>query len=151
MRLQPLLAACGGFLLAVLWFDLMFDVQVVGHTAPLPDALLASIAHYYARVTTGAHPMHRLVGVVMAVTVLGSFAAVSTAPRSLRSWLALGTATIPIALAATRVFPNAVQLGLGVGSPIEQSALAQAIFVDHVFCWLGMALFTTLQIVRTSP
>ena len=151
MRLQPLLAACGGFLLAVLWFDLMFDVQVLGHSTPLPDATLASIAHYYARVTSGAHPMQRLVGVVMAVTVLGSVAAVPGAPRRVMSWLALGTAIIPIALAAMRVFPNAVQLGMGVGSPIEQSALAQAIFVDHVFCWLAIAVFTILQILRTPP
>ena len=33
-----------GFLLAVLWFDLMFDVQVRGHDgAVLPDEVLASI------------------------------------------------------------------------------------------------------------
>ena len=47
--------AGAGFLLAVLWFDLMFDVQVIGHRgAVLPEAVLASIAAYYARVTTRA-------------------------------------------------------------------------------------------------
>ena len=61
-----LLSLCGGFLLAVLWFDLMFDTQVLG--APpgdLPEEILASIAAYYARVTTAAVPMNRLIGVVM--------------------------------------------------------------------------------------
>ena len=54
-----LLAACGGFLLAVLWMDLMFDVQVLRHRrdAQLPEPVLASIAAYYGRVTTRARPM----------------------------------------------------------------------------------------------
>jgi hypothetical protein len=126
MRLQALLAACGGFLLAVLWLDLMFDVQVLGRAAPpaaLPDATLASIAHYYARVTTAAHPMQRLIALVMAVTVLGSLVRAWQFPRRLLSWLAFGTAAVPIALAALRVVPNAVRLGSGAGSPAEQSAL----------------------------
>ena len=52
-----------GFLLAVLWFDLMHDVQVRGHDAALelPEPVLASIAGYYARVTTAARPMNQLV------------------------------------------------------------------------------------------
>jgi hypothetical protein len=58
--------AGGGFLLAVLWFDLMFDVQVRGHrAAELPDDVLDSIATYYRRVTTTARPMNRLVAAVM--------------------------------------------------------------------------------------
>jgi hypothetical protein len=45
-------AATGaGFLLAVLWFDLMFDVQLRRHTEnPLPPEVLASISAYYLRV-----------------------------------------------------------------------------------------------------
>jgi len=39
-------AACGGFLIAVLWMDLIFDSQVLRHRAAdeLPGAVLASIA-----------------------------------------------------------------------------------------------------------
>ena len=38
-------AAGAAFLLAVLWFDLMFDVQVRRHpTDPLPAEVLASIS-----------------------------------------------------------------------------------------------------------
>ena len=41
-------ALCGGFLLAVLWFDLMFDVQVLGHPpGPLPEEVLSSITIYW--------------------------------------------------------------------------------------------------------
>ena len=60
--MSPTVIACGGFLLAVLWMDLMFDVQVLRHrgsTAPLPEDVLASIAAYYRRVTTDAEPRIR--------------------------------------------------------------------------------------------
>jgi len=146
MRLQALLAACGGFLLAVLWFDLMFDVQVLGHGAALPPGPLDSIARYYARVTTAAHPMQRLIALVMAMTVLGSFLRAWRTGRRPLPWVAFTAAAMPIGLAAGRVFPNAVRLGAGGGSPAEQSALARAIFVDHVFCWLAIAAFTAIQV-----
>ena len=153
MRLAALLAACGGFLLAVLWFDLMFDVQVLGQAAapaPLPDETLASIAHYYARVTRGAHPMHLLVALVMATAVLGSLWRAGRAPHELRAWIALVLAAAPIGLTGWRVLPNAVQLGTRTGTLAEQSALARGIFADHVFCWLAMAAFTALQILSIS-
>jgi hypothetical protein len=63
-------AAGAGFLLAVLWFDLMFDVQTCKHEASvLPPDVLASISGYYRRVTTEAYPMNRLVAVVMLLTL----------------------------------------------------------------------------------
>jgi len=50
--------AGAAFLLAVLWFDLMFDVQVRKHAGdPLPADVLASISAYYRRATTEAYPM----------------------------------------------------------------------------------------------
>jgi len=60
--MHAIAAAGAGFLVAVLWFDLMFDVQVrkdVG--SKLPPEVLASISAYYRRVTTDAYPMNRLV------------------------------------------------------------------------------------------
>src|SRR5438132_12512122 len=64
-------AAAAGSLLAVLWFDLMFDVQTRKHArdAVLPPDVLASISAYYRRVTTEAYPMNRLVALVMLLTL----------------------------------------------------------------------------------
>ena len=58
-----MVTAAAGFLVAVLWFDLMFDVQVLRHRhhGVLPEPVLVSIAGYYRRVTTTASPMGRLV------------------------------------------------------------------------------------------
>ena len=59
-----------GFLLAVLWFDLMFDAQTRGHDAEaLPVEALTSISAYYRRVTTDAWPMNRLVALMMIVVI----------------------------------------------------------------------------------
>jgi len=63
-------AAGAGFLLAVLWFDLMFDVQALrAGDAVLPEEVLASIAGYYRRVTRQAQRMNKLVAAVMAGTL----------------------------------------------------------------------------------
>ena len=62
-------AAGTGFLLAVLWFDLMFDVQTQKYPGDLPPKVLASISAYYRRVTTEAYPMNRLVALVMVLTL----------------------------------------------------------------------------------
>jgi len=158
---HALLAACGGFLLAVLWFDLMFDVQVHAHAgapALLPDATLASIAAYYRRVTTDAYPMQRLIALVMGIAVVGSVWTVrSPSQRGLR-WLALVAAIAPVALAGERVLPNAVRLGMRADPLDVQSALARAILVDHVLCFGSIAVFTAAQIAlavgrprRVSP
>ena len=61
--MNAFVAAGAGFLLAVLWFDLMFDVQVLRGQ---PDAAVASISAYYRRVTTDARPMNVLIGAAMA-------------------------------------------------------------------------------------
>src|SRR5262249_35867352 len=64
-----ILTACGGFLLAVLWMDLLFDTQVLRQrSGDLPEDVLASIAAYYRRVTTTSRPMGRLVALVMLTT-----------------------------------------------------------------------------------
>ena len=59
---------------AVLWFDLMFDVQMRGHYGEVPASALASISAYYRRVTVEAWPMNRLIAVVMLLTVLAIIA-----------------------------------------------------------------------------
>ena len=147
---HALLAACGGFLIATLWFDLMFDTLVLGHAAapvPLPDAVVAAIAAYYRRVTTEAHPMQQLIGAVMVVTVVvGGWDLRHRSYRVLRP-TALLASVVPISLAAARVFPDAVQLGTGAGSQAEQSALARGFLLAHVFCLGSITTFTAIQVV----
>ena len=148
--MNALLAACGGFLLAVLWFDLMFDAQVLRHraSAVVPEPALASIAAYYRRVTVEAHPMSRLVALVMVILVAGAVADLVGSPGSrARPALALALGAAPIALAAARTVPNAVRLGRRADPLETQSALARAICRDHLACLAAIAAFVALQLL----
>lgn len=144
----PLLTACSGFLLAVLWMDLIFDVQVLQNRSAgeeLPEPVLASIAGYYHRATTTSRPMGRLIALVMLIllTALGIQAVRGHDP----AWLlatSVALAGVPVALALTRTVPNAVRLGHRVDGPAAQSRLARAICRDHLVCAGGMLGFLLL-------
>lgn len=148
--MSAILAACGGFLLAVLWMDLMFDVQVLRYrsrTDPLPEDILASIAGYYRRVTTEARPMNVLIAAVMLLTILGCIIQLILGrdPR----WAAgasLALSSVPILLARIRIIGNAVRLGARQDDPAGQSDLARGICRDHLACLGAIALFIGLQL-----
>jgi hypothetical protein len=145
-------AAGAAFLVAVLWFDLMFDVQVRAHGGgPLPETVLASIRDYYRRVTTEARPMNRLITAVMLVTLATLVAEVALGhdPWWL-TWGSLGAALGGIGLAAARTVRNAVQLGRAEGTGEEQSRLASSIYRDHLGCLVAMVLVVGLQLAARA-
>ena len=146
--MTPYVTAGAGFLLAVLWFDLMFDVQTLRHPAGgLPDDVLASIAAYYRRVTTAAHPMNLLVGGVMAATLATIVAQIAggDAPAWV-GWASLALAGFAIAVAALHTFPAAVRL-CARADPVEtQSRLARSICRDHLLCLAAIGSVLVLQL-----
>ncbi len=151
--MTPVIAAAAGFLLAVLWFDLMFDVQVLRHRheAVAPERALASIAAYYRRVTTTASPMGRLVALVMVVLLAALIA--QAAVRDVPIWLSvvsLPLAALAIGLAIVRTFGAARRLGERVDPPERQTALARAIFRDHVICLAAMAFLLAVQLLSAT-
>ena len=146
-------AACAGFLIAVLWMDLMFDSQVLRHrgTEVLPESVLSSIAGYYRRATTTSRPMSHLIALVMAILVgtLG-FAWIggptTVWPLAVASALAVG----PVLLALVRTVPHAVQLGARTGDPAEQARLARTVFVDHLVCVTCLAGFLVIWLAISA-
>ncbi len=143
-----ILAACGGFLIAVLWMDLMFDAQTLRQREDvLPEAVLDSIAAYYRRVTSEAAPMERLVAGVMAVAVLTALVQLVTGPVPWASAVSLLLAAGPIALAQLRIVPAAVRLGAQQDTPETQTRLARQICRDHLLCLAAMVAFTALQLL----
>lgn len=143
--MRACVTAGGGFLLAVLWFDLMFDVQARGRR--ISDAALASIAGYYARVTTAARPMNRLIGVVMlaTLTAIGVQVVRGDEPQWV-SWASLVLVGAAVGLAAAHTFPSAVRLGTRRDPPEHQAALARAILRDHVACLVVISSTLALQL-----
>ena len=148
-------AAGAGFLLAVLWFDLMFDVQTRKHVGnPLPAEVLASISAYYRRVTTEAYPMNRLVVLVMLLTLAAIVVEIVVAAPWTGPWyvacgslLLAGSGFVPT---LRRTVPNARRLGRGTDPPDVQSTLARAIYRDHLFSFTRMSAVLVLQLFAAT-
>jgi hypothetical protein len=143
--LRALVTAGAGFLLAVLWFDLMFDVQVVrGGGTEAVD----SIARYYRRVTTEARPMNRLIALVMLATLGGLVAEV--VGDDVPQWVAIASlalAVVAIGVAATRTVPRAVRLGTQADSGADQLAAAHMILREHLVCLACIVTLLGLQLI----
>ncbi|MCV6964305.1 hypothetical protein BST27_14400 [Mycobacterium intermedium] len=150
--MAALLTACSGFLLAVLWMDLMFDVQALRRRTgaqPLPEPVLASIGGYYHRATTASQPMGRLIAVVMLIllSALGFEAFRGHEPPWVL-WTSVVLAGVPIGLALTRTVPRAVRLGHRVDTAAEQSRLARTVGRDHLVCAACMLAFVVVWTAR---
>ena len=140
--------AGAGFLLAVVWFDLMFDVQAARQPpGDLPEPVLASIAGYYRRVTTVARPMNRLVATAMVATLAGLVGElVRHCVPAWVAWSSLALVGAAVALAGARTVRNAARLG-GRGDDVgRQSALARAILRDHIVCLACVFTVLVLQV-----
>ena len=135
-----------GFLLAVLWFDLMFDVQARGDNAPSPEAL-ASIAAYYRRVTLQARPMNRLVALMMLGTIAALVAQLAggDAPRW-ASGICLGLVLAACGLALSHTFANGARLGTGRYPPEDQQRLARLMLRDHLLCLPAITAVLVIQL-----
>jgi hypothetical protein len=148
----PFICAGAGFLLAVLWFDLMFDVQVVRHTeSEIPESALESIAAYYARVTTAARPMNRLVAAAMVGTLASIVISLARGDHPLWvGWVSLPLVLGAIALAGAHTVPNAVRLGTRRDRGSRQRDLAKTICRDHLFCASAIATVLAVQLIFAS-
>jgi hypothetical protein len=149
--MEVLTATGAGFLLAVLWFDLMFDVQV--RRDPVDPAALRSLAAYYRRVTTDARPMNRLVALAMLLTLASIVVQLVTVGTGDTPWwcvLAVPLALGPILLAGVRTVPSAVRLGQATATGPEELALAKRILADHLLCIAGIAGVVVVQILLAA-
>jgi hypothetical protein len=147
-RMRAFVTAGAGFLLCVLWFDLMFDVQVLRHRgrAEVGEEALASIAGYYRRVTR-AFPMNRLVAAVMLGTVAGIVAEIADDDTAdWAAWASLLLVVPPIALAFLHTFPAGARLGSRRDPVPVQSTLARSICRDHVLCLAAIVPLLVIQL-----
>ena len=145
-----ILTACAGFLLAVLWMDLIFDTQISRRARDgAKDQALVSISGYYRRATTTSRPMSTLIVLVMGILLAAL--AVEAIRGARPVWMLALSAVLaggPILLALVRTVPNAVRLGRRTDPPAEQTRLAHAILRDHIACSVGMCGFLVLWLLR---
>jgi hypothetical protein len=151
-RVSAFVTAGAGFLLAVLWLDLMFDVQTRGHGAgDLPEHVLASISGYYRRVTTAARPMNWLIATAMLATTAAIVIQIAQADApGWVGWASLALAGSAILLAAGHTVPSAVRLGAGTDTVAVQSGIARSIYRDHLLCLATIASVLAIQLAFAS-
>jgi hypothetical protein len=147
--MRAVASAGAGFLFAVLWFDLMFDVQLRGRRrGDVPADVLRSIAAYYGRVTTGARPMNRLVPVAMLATIVA--VVVEIVDGEPARWRSVPSCVLVVAAVATailRTVRNAVRLGAGTDDHATQERLARSILADHLGCAVAIGVVLVLQLL----
>lgn len=138
-------AAGAGFLLAVLWFDLMFDVQA--RDDPVPADAVRSISTYYRRVTTEAAPRNLLVAAAMAWTVGALVVEIVVGPR-LAGIVALPPALVAVVLAMAHTVPTAVRIGAADDPADPAVATAtRAVLRDHRVCFVLIGAVIAVQLV----
>jgi hypothetical protein len=145
---ETFVAAPAGFLLAVLWFDLMFDVQV-RHAEIAPGAL-NSISTYYRRVTTDARPMSLGVSVAMLATLVAIVVEIAADNPAWVGWISLPLAFGPMALAITRTVPAAVRLGAATDPEPEQIPIARRVLGDHIISFVCIAAVIAVQLAAVA-
>jgi peptidoglycan/LPS O-acetylase OafA/YrhL len=146
--LNAFVTAGAGFLLAVLWFDLMFDVQALQSRDPvLPEEVLASIAGYYRRVTRQARRMNKLVALVMAGTLAAIVVQIAKGDDpAWVGWVSLALTGSAVALAGTHTFKAGARLGARRAAPDVQSATARSILRDHLLCLPAVVAVLVIQL-----
>lgn len=146
---QALVTAGAGFLMAVLWFDLMFDVQVVAYRRrEVPEHVVSSIATYYRRVTTDAGRMSRLIVLFMVLTLVGIAGEIIRSDgAAVARWVSVVLAVVPIAVAATRTVPRAVRLGARVEPVDVQRTAVRSIYLEHIFCLCSITALLGVQLL----
>lgn len=147
--MEAFVTAGAGFLLAVLWFDLMFDVQA--HGATVRSDAVGSISTYYRRVTTDASPMNQLVVGAMLATLTAIVLELATEEvTAWVGWVSLGFALPPMLTAALRTVPRAVRLGAASDPVDEQARMAQRILREHMFCFTSIAALIVVQLISAA-
>jgi uncharacterized membrane protein len=138
--MQAFATAAAGFLLAVLWFDLMHDVLARGD-GPTDDGLL-TIQRYYRRVTTDAFPMNRLVlGAMLALLVSLVAELVGSSVPTWAPVVSLVLAVPPIVLSRKIV---------AMAKSVPSAADAKVILRDHVLCFVAMSAVVFVQLLSLA-
>jgi hypothetical protein len=145
---------CIGFMLAVLYIDLMFDVTAVPYRrtgAALPKEVLAPITHYYGRITQNPYV---LMFVMLTATVcLVAEIVYDLVPRwaAYSSLFFMGLAMVAGSL---KVIPTAQRLGSDKDPADVQTSLIHHMLPSHLVLLVSILLLAVIQLMaagRANP
>jgi hypothetical protein len=136
---------CLGFMMAVLYIDLMFDVSAVSYrksNAPLPPAVLDPITHYYGRITQNPYV---LMFVMLTTTLcLGAQIYYGLAPRW-AGWASLALMGLSMMTGTLKVIPTAQRLGSGDDSAEARTRMVHGLLPAHLVLLVNILLLAGIQ------
>ena len=136
---------CFGFMLAVLYIDIAFDLSALPYRkdkASLPEEVLYSITNYYRRITSNPWLLV-FVMTTTATCIIWEIVYILVPPRIGYCSLTLFVAVMLISM--FKVIPAAQRLGSGKESHEEQVRLVHSLFPYHVMILIGIISLTLLQ------
>jgi len=141
------LFVCIGFMMAVLYIDLMFDVSAAPYRkthAVLPKDVLDPITHYYGRITQNPYVL-MFIMLTAAVSIVAQIV-YGLAPRwaSYSSLVVMGASMMTGTL---KVIPTAQRLGSAKDSAEEQTRMAHSMLVPHAVLLVNILLLAAIQYV----
>jgi hypothetical protein len=135
-----------GFLLAVLWIDIIFDSMVLPHRdtkEPLPQEVLETMTRFFHRLTDKPRLIFVIMSTMLAIIILQI---VQSSVPAWAGWSSLILFLTPTGFAAIRVIPTAQRLGSRKDTIEKQSELARSLIGMHTFCLILMVLLAGIQL-----
>ena len=136
---------CLGFMMAVLYIDLMFDVSAAPYrksNAPLPKAVLDPITHYYGRITQNPYV---LMFVMLTTTLcIGSEILYNSAPRW-ASYSSLFLMGLSMMTGTLKVIPTAQRLGAGTDPEDVRTRMIHGMLPFHLILMVNIIALTAIQ------
>lgn len=133
---------CIGFMLAVLYIDLMFDVSAFPHRragTTLPAEVLDPITHYYGRITR--NPYVLMFVMLTATACLVAEILYGPVTRS-AAYASLALMAVAMLTGTFKVIPTAQRLAAGRDAADTQTALVHSMLPFHLLllvCILSLA------------
>jgi hypothetical protein len=145
---------CVGFMLAILYIDLMFDVMAVPHRrsgTTLPKDVLDPITHYYGRVTQNPYV---LIFVMLTTTIVLVLQIVYGLTPRWAAYTSLAAMGLAMVAGIVKVIPTAQRLASGKDPAEVQTRLIHSVFTAHallLICILVLAAIQLVAAVRGTP
>jgi hypothetical protein len=140
---------CIGFMIAVLYMDLVFDISALPHRGakgPLPPHVLEPIATYYRYITRNPY----LLMFVMVTTLTCVIAQIlyGVVPRW-AGYSSLFLIVLAMAAGTIKVIPTAQRLATGKDSVEQQTRMVRSIFPFHILLLISILLLAVVQFSTT--
>lgn len=137
---------CIGFMLAVLYIDLMFDVTAVPyrHTGKLlPAEVLEPIRRYYGRITQNPYV---LMFVMLTATICFVLQIVYDLAPRWAAYSSLVVMAVAMVTGSASVIPKAQRIGSGKESDDVQTRLVHGMFPSHIVLLVCVLLLAVIQL-----